>query len=618
MIDTLADIFVELYRRLTSDAPSQVIIELLLIALAVNWCVGVLQGTRGTRLFKGVAVVLIIATLVVAVLSAQRGWTRLELLYKYLIMGLGIMALVAFQPEIRRAFIRVGDVRFLRRGTPQSKLIAALVEAAGYLSRKKFGALIALQRGVGLRNWSENGTRINAEVSANLLKTVFFPNSALHDLGVIIQGQRVLAAGCQFPQAESDEVEAGLGSRHRAAVGLSIETDALVLIVSEETGAISLAERGHLSRFLTLDTLEEELTARLSGTRIGDRRRRGAMSIRSFSDAWKLARRCLLVFALTLVVWYIADQSSQIRAEGVDLTLKARASNIEWQLDILDPSGGKFRVALRGSTRAINRLLAETAEPPLELDWPAPAAYSPRAEPYSLDAVTCLAELQEFTARGLTVDSAVPPTLSIRVDRLRTVTMDVAVDSGDINLDDVRITPSSVEVRMRTRDLAELGGDRRSVLALLKPHLDQLRRDEKVDISEVILSDRIGGLPAVTIEPSRVRIQARVVGRRIEHTIQLRVKYVMSAALLERYTVEEQSPNASLFDVELEGDQAVIDALKPLEINAQVDLTADHFDPDGKFFDADVKIVNLPVGVDVVGRRHTISVRLVERPGAGP
>lgn len=263
----MGDMLKSLYYRLTSgayDVPA-VLVELLLIGLCVHWVAGVLQGTRGTRPLRGVLIILVAATLIVRVVTAQFEWERLNLLYSYLLYSLAFIALVVFQPELRRAIIRVGDVRLRRAGTPHSQVITALVKSAGYLSRNRYGALIAIQRSVDLRGWAENGTIIKAEVSANLLNSIFFPNSPLHDLGVIIDGTRVVAANCQFPTAESDEVDTALGSRHLAAVGMSYETDALVLVISEETGVVSLADNGRLTRYLSLDDLADELSNRLAG-----------------------------------------------------------------------------------------------------------------------------------------------------------------------------------------------------------------------------------------------------------------------------------------------------------------------------------------------------------------
>jgi diadenylate cyclase len=163
------DTLTRLFGRLGSEGYPLygVVAELVLIGLLVNWCAGVLHGTRGTRLLRGLLIVLVAATLIVNVLADQLGWVRLDLLYRYFIFGMAFIALVAFQPELRRALIRAGEMRFMQRAEPHGKLISSLVESAGYLSRNRYGALIAIQRDVGLANWAEHGTQLYAEVSAN-------------------------------------------------------------------------------------------------------------------------------------------------------------------------------------------------------------------------------------------------------------------------------------------------------------------------------------------------------------------------------------------------------------------------------------------------------------------
>ena len=152
--------------------------------------------------------------------------------------------------------MRLGETRLFRRLSNQiDDDIDQLVNSATFLSRRKIGGLIAIEREVGLGGIAENGTRVNADLTAELLNTIFWPNSPLHDLGVVISQGRVAFAGVQFPLAESDELERELGSRHRAAVGMSQESDAVVVVVSEETGDISVAESGKLIRKLTPDAL---------------------------------------------------------------------------------------------------------------------------------------------------------------------------------------------------------------------------------------------------------------------------------------------------------------------------------------------------------------------------
>jgi diadenylate cyclase len=230
--------------------------ELLLIGLVVFWVVRFLRGTRGARMLKGIAVVLISLYLIVRLLGQRFGLERVDFLYGKFLLFASFATVVVFQPELRRALMRLGETRLFRTWSQEiDQEIEALVEAATFLSRRKIGALIAIERDVGLGGVAENGTPLNAEISAQLLETIFFPNTPLHDLGVIISQGKIAYAGVQFPLAESGDLERELGSRHRAGVGMSQESDAVVLIVSEETGDVSIAERGQLIRKLTPEAL---------------------------------------------------------------------------------------------------------------------------------------------------------------------------------------------------------------------------------------------------------------------------------------------------------------------------------------------------------------------------
>ena len=234
----------------------QVGIELVLIGAVVYWVIRFLQGTRGARMLKGVAFVLISLYLIVRLVGTSLGLNRVELLYRQFLIFASVATVVVFQPELRRALMRLGETRLFRSWSSQvDEEIDALVEAATFLSRRKIGALIAIERDVGLGGIAETGTLVGANLTAPLLETIFWPNSPLHDLGVVIRNGKIEYAGVQFPLAESGELERELGSRHRAAVGMSQESDAVVLVVSEETGDVSIAERGQLIRKLTPDGL---------------------------------------------------------------------------------------------------------------------------------------------------------------------------------------------------------------------------------------------------------------------------------------------------------------------------------------------------------------------------
>ncbi len=238
----------------------QVAIELLLIGTFVYLALRFLRGTRGARMLKGVGLLLVVLYLIVRLVGTGLKLERIDFLYSRFLLFASFAIVVVFQPEIRRALMRLGETRLFRGFSGQlNDDIEALVESAAFLSRRKIGALIAVEREVGLGGIAESGEKLNADISAPLLNTIFWPNSPLHDLGVVISNGRIMYAGVQFPLTESGELDRELGSRHRAAVGMSQESDAVVLVISEETGDISVADRGKLLRKLTPEALRSLL-----------------------------------------------------------------------------------------------------------------------------------------------------------------------------------------------------------------------------------------------------------------------------------------------------------------------------------------------------------------------
>ena len=239
--------------------------EWLLIGLAVWAVLRFIRGTRGARLMKGAALLLVLGYAVVNLVASRLGLDRITVLYEKFLIGALFALAIVFQPELRRALLRIGETRLFRGWTSQvAVMVEKLVAAAGYLSENKIGALIAIERETGLGGFVETGVRLDAELTPDLLTTIFWPGGTLHDMGVVLQQGRVMAAGCQFPLAESGELPQSLGSRHRAGLGLATETDAIVIIVSEETGTISMAHRGRLIRPLTPDMLRRRLLEQLA------------------------------------------------------------------------------------------------------------------------------------------------------------------------------------------------------------------------------------------------------------------------------------------------------------------------------------------------------------------
>jgi len=623
-VPAMGETLTSLYYRLSSDAYDlrALFVELILIGLCVNWCASVLHGTRGTRPLRGVLIILVVATLVVRVLVVQFGWVRLDLLYSYILYALAFIALIVFQPELRRAVIRIGDIRFRRRREPKSQLISALVKSAGYLSRNKHGALIAVERGVDLTGWAENGTMIRADVSPNLLNTVFFPNSPLHDLGVIIRGTRVLAANCQFPAAESDEIDAALGSRHLAAVGMSYETDALVLVISEETGVVSLADNGKLTRYLSLDDLAEELTTRLTDRMAKDREH--AKERRMASAFWMRVRRVLVVVPLTVVIWYVADQAT-LAKDSVRIELDVRHNNPVYEVDV---SGGAavFSATLSGPARAIDRLRVDVAESPLRVTWILPKAYAtPRT--YSIRAReeirAILEEAREITERGLTVAAVAIDELSFRVDERVMVSLPVRINAegGPVRVAVERIDPPTVQVGVRRADRERLP---RFISAKLSEQLEGLAPGEMRTFGRVPLAMPPGLSGATTLDPKEVTVTVRVLEqRRVIKNVSVRL--FVSPEVLERYEVRKTDLNEWLIDVEVQGDEAVVEAPGSLDVQALVLVTGDVLPPAGQNPEEQFRTLDViflaPTGVSAVQRRGvnpTVRVTLVPRAGGTP
>jgi diadenylate cyclase len=254
---------IDYFRRVATYDWWVVAIELFLIGVVVYWAVDFLEGTRGERLFRGVVLLLFAGVLILNIISEKYHFERLEYLYKGFLIAVLIIAVAAFQPEIRRALMRLGQPTFLISSTHRAARTAEeIVGAVAELAGSKTGAIIVIERRVALGEFIETGVRLDANVSAELLKTIFFPDTPLHDMAVVIRGDRIVAAGVQLPLAEPGTVESiQLGSRHRAAIGITTGSDAVCVVVSEETGIISLAINGSLERNVNTERLRDVLAS---------------------------------------------------------------------------------------------------------------------------------------------------------------------------------------------------------------------------------------------------------------------------------------------------------------------------------------------------------------------
>ncbi len=267
----MAERFEQLRLRLAEYDLLPVAFELLVLWIIFYAVYRFVRGTRAAGALKGLLFVLVIATLVLRVF-AEGVFPRLAVLYDNFLSIATIILIVTFQPELRRALIRLGETPFFRAPrADMSEVIDAVADSAVFLSKNNFGAIVAIQRRVGLRELIESGRTLNSDVSAHLLQTIFWPNSPLHDMGVIIQDGRIAAAGVQFPLAQAGEMpDQHLGTRHRAALGLAKVTDALIVVVSEETGSISIAEHGRLTRHVPPADLRDILALKLDSSSVDE------------------------------------------------------------------------------------------------------------------------------------------------------------------------------------------------------------------------------------------------------------------------------------------------------------------------------------------------------------
>jgi len=242
-------------------------LELALIGGVVYLVYRSLRGTRGARLVRGFVFLLLIIFVGVRLVSDYLHLERVQYLYDKLLLVMVGFALIVFQPELRRSLMRLGQNPlfrfFLKEGA--SAFVERIVRSAATLSRNKVGGIIAVERDVRLGTLIESGMPLDAQLTSELLVTIFWPGSPLHDMGVIIRGGRIAAAGCEFPLSHQAILDPHLGTRHRAAVGLTEESDAVVIVISEETGQISLAEGGRLQQDLTPEELRERLKEFLHG-----------------------------------------------------------------------------------------------------------------------------------------------------------------------------------------------------------------------------------------------------------------------------------------------------------------------------------------------------------------
>src|SRR5215203_3796506 len=243
---------VELLKELWRPA-----LEIFLLGVGIYYVASFIRGTRGSAIFTGTLVLLLTLGLI-------SNWLELQVLQWLLSIFspfFAVSVIVIFQPEIRRMLAQLGSLQIFYTAHEQRENIEVVVQTVERLADVRIGALIAIEQSIQLHESAESGIPVDCVATPEMLETIFFPNNAIHDGGVIIKGDRIAKAACIFPLTQRQDLNKTLGTRHRAAIGLSEETDAAVVVVSEESGTISYAYKGELVRGLTVEELRAFLSS---------------------------------------------------------------------------------------------------------------------------------------------------------------------------------------------------------------------------------------------------------------------------------------------------------------------------------------------------------------------
>jgi diadenylate cyclase len=232
-------------------------LEIAILSVCIYFSFNFVRGTRGAPVVYGFMLLVLSLTVVAFLLRLE----VLSWLLRSFVAFAAVAVLIIFQPELRRILAELGTHPFLSSSHEQRENIEVVVKTAEHLAAVRIGALIAIEQSINLQEATESGLHVDCQATPEMLETIFFPNNAIHDGGVIIKGDRIAYAACIFPLTQRQDLNTSLGTRHRAAIGLSEETDAVVVAVSEETGSISHAYKGQFVRGVTAEQLRSFLTS---------------------------------------------------------------------------------------------------------------------------------------------------------------------------------------------------------------------------------------------------------------------------------------------------------------------------------------------------------------------
>jgi diadenylate cyclase len=244
------------------------VIEILILTVAIYYVAVFVRGTRAAAIFVGLVVLLLSLALVTHFLDLQVLKWLIQQLTPFFIIAM----VVLFQPELRRMLARIGNLQLFASAHEQREDIEVIIQTVERLAEVRIGALMAVEQSIQVLESVESGIAVDCEATPEMLECIFFPNNAIHDGGVLLKNGRIVRAACIFPLSRRQDLNKSLGTRHRAALGLSEETDAIVVVVSEETGAVSYAYKGQLVRGVSFEELRAFLTGLLVPPTVRHRR----------------------------------------------------------------------------------------------------------------------------------------------------------------------------------------------------------------------------------------------------------------------------------------------------------------------------------------------------------
>lgn len=434
-------------------------IEVAIFAVLIYLVLRFLRETRGSGVVRGLGLILVAGFVLFQLLIQVLKLERLELLFSAVVQSVVIALVVVFHPEIRRAIVHLGDSPIFGRFFPkESKIVQRVLRAVSRLSKERIGALIAIERDASLHSLVESGITIDAELNSFLIESIFYPKNALHDGAIVVRNDRIVAASCLLPLSQNPDVDKRLGTRHRAALGLSEETDALAIVVSEETGKISVALGGKLYFDLSLEQLErhidEGLGLRQQSSRV-DRRRRSLWTTIAH-DPW----RKLAALVLGVGLYYVLD--SEVRdTMQVDMMLQVTTTGAAESLG----SGNRLlislptdRLALRNFIDAATGQVIENRQVQLSISGPNFEIDAMRAMTMSLPVTLPNVDWErndsaEFTIADVrrTLRQLNDPEVSIAMQPPRVRIVVERMDDAEVKLHPDRIEVAVDSERLRAR-----------------------------------------------------------------------------------------------------------------------------------------------------------------------